>query len=247
MRWWLFVALAGCHFSVPANRNAPHNLAGDAATPDSAADLGSATDDLSPALDLAMGSDLAPANDLAGQDDPVTISSLVVTTDVNLTTEAGATGDWMHWGQFSDRRASGGSLIGDRTVVGGGTEMIFTDSPIAFSWTDGTPTQVATVHTGLRVYGKGKGFQITAPADKQTRRLFVWVRSNGADLDTQAQFAGVHRVYDDVRPGTTSDQWLLYTITYATKTAATKLIVTFTDARDLGGPGFVGLCDAALN
>src|SRR5262249_22212701 len=100
------------------------------------------------------------------------------TSPVNLTSDG--TGDWAHWGLNSansfDHKAGVTSQISNITQIGGGAINQFSNNPIAFSWSDGTPdASVTSTPTGIWVSGVGNGFQITAPADTTTRTLKVHV------------------------------------------------------------------------
>ena len=53
------------------------------------------------------------------------------------------TSDWAHWGNTRRRlthKAAITPLISNVTLVGGGSAQRYTNHPIGFSWTGGTPT-----------------------------------------------------------------------------------------------------------
>lgn len=91
--------------------------------------------------------------------------------------------DWVHWGLSSatsvNRKSGVAPQIGNFTMIGGGSAGRF-DAParLGYSWTGGTPTASATTHAGVWVGGGSNGFQVTVPADTQTRTLDVFVGGN---------------------------------------------------------------------
>jgi hypothetical protein len=96
-------------------------------------------------------------------------------TAVDLSAEGAL--DWVHWGDTSlNRKSGGGSQIGTYTVVGGGSPAKYSNDPRPMSWTGGTLAATGMNNlNGLYLSGTGKGFTITAPADTTTRTLVVHV------------------------------------------------------------------------
>jgi hypothetical protein len=99
------------------------------------------------------------------------------------------TADWEHWtsASVSNHKLSGREQISYYNTVGGGTVLNETDSSVVFDWSDGMPSETAAdvmSHTALA--GRGYGFQITAPADVNTRTLLVYVGVKKAEGEMRA-------------------------------------------------------------
>src|SRR6266498_5368292 len=106
--------------------------------------------------------------------------------------------DWVHWGLYTetslDRKAGVALQISDFALLDSPTGFAYvyqlSDNVIGYSWNDGTPTAVLTnTTTGVWAYGTpqtGSGFQISAPADTDSRTLKVYVGGYGADGTLEA-------------------------------------------------------------
>jgi len=88
--------------------------------------------------------------------------------------------DWAHWGLINEssfnRKNSTVQQISNFTKIGNGTVLRFPDSPVKFTWKDGTPDLSAFYTTSaVCVSGVGNGFQLTIPAGtaKKTLKLYV--------------------------------------------------------------------------
>ena len=182
----------------------------------------------------------------------LTGASLAPSAFVSLT--AAGTLDWAHWGLSGansfDHKATGGGRISDKVMVGGGPQ-VYANSPIPFSWSDGSPTATATnTATGIYVSGTGNGFQITAPADTTPRTLRVYVgewRAGG--LLTAALSDGSAASFSNAsvidKAGPNGGVPIVYTLTYSAGAAGQHLTVRWTVATDSGG-GNVSLQAATL-
>ena len=127
--------------------------------------------------------------------------------------------------------------------------MRYDDNRHSYRWTAGTPTASATdTYTGVVVSGANNGFQITVPADTNTRTLRVYVGATQARGRIEATLNGsTGPAYSDVSvggPGGRSDG--VYAINYRAQTAGQTLTVRYTMARDYGG-GSVSLQAATLS
>lgn len=119
--------------------------------------------------------------------------------------------DWVHWGKDSagsvNRKAGALTQIGALTGVGG-TPARYDGSAdrTGYTWSGGTPTASATTHAGLYIGGKGKGFELTAPADTIERTLVLYLggfRSSAtlsATLSDSSAPEVVHEVKDLANP-----------------------------------------------
>src|SRR5258706_5210673 len=106
-------------------------------------------------------------------------------SNVNLT--ASGPIDWVHWGLFSessvDRKANVVPQISDFTPLDAATGYSyvyqFADNANGYSWSDGTPNEIAdNTTTGVWSYGvpaTGSGFEIAVPAGTNARILKVFV------------------------------------------------------------------------
>ena len=95
-------------------------------------------------------------------------STFTVPTGTQSLTALG-TSDWAHWGLSTatsySHKAAVTPLISNVTLVGGGLALRFTNNPVGFSWTGGTPTATGTnTTTGIYVAGVNRGFRLTVPA-----------------------------------------------------------------------------------
>lgn len=90
--------------------------------------------------------------------------------------------DWAHWGQGGpiqfDHKNGITQQISNYTQLGTTSSVSWlADNPTTFSWTDGTPTVIATnTATGVFINGvAGNGFEITVPADTNLKTLKLYV------------------------------------------------------------------------
>ncbi|MBV8828636.1 MAG: hypothetical protein JO108_05360, partial [Acidobacteriaceae bacterium] len=166
-----------------------------------------------------------------------------------VTTPSGAqnltqlgTADWAHWGLSSgtsfDHKTSGNTQISNYTIVGTGPVNNYTDNPVGFTWTDGTPTASATNSTtGAYISGVNNGFQLTAPADQTTRTLTVYVgvwQSQGKMVAHLSDGSAADYV-DSSLSNSTGTALGLYTFTYHAGSSGQKLTITFTQANNTAG------------
>jgi hypothetical protein len=119
----------------------------------------------------------------------LTGTALLPPTMVNLTTEGAA--DWQHWGASSsnlfNRKAGVAPLLGELDPVGSSDLHVYTDNYTAFSWSDGSPLEAATnLKHGVFLYGPGRGFELTAPADATPRQVRLYAGLYGAQGHFQA-------------------------------------------------------------
>ena len=97
---------------------------------------------------------------------------------VQLTNEG--TLDWAHWGLTTaadfNHKAAAASQIGTFSTIGTMAATRYTDCPVLFTWTDGTPVSTATnAKTGVYVTGLGNGFRLTVPAGVAPMTLRIYV------------------------------------------------------------------------
>ncbi|QVL50304.1 MAG: hypothetical protein KFB96_07670 [Thiocapsa sp.] len=97
---------------------------------------------------------------------------------VNLTAEG--TLDWVHWGRSTptdvNRKAGAAAQIGTLTSIDGtGFGRFSNGGRPAYTWSDGTPTASATTNAGVALFGAGRGYALTVPADTEARTLVVYV------------------------------------------------------------------------
>ena len=158
--------------------------------------------------------------------------------------------DWAHWGVSAatsyTHKTAVTPLISNVTLVGGGTALRFTNNPVGFSWTGGTPTAAATnTTTGIYVAGINRGFRLTVPADTTPRTLTLFVGVWRAQGRLLAQLSDQSAAdYTDVSLiNATGTSVRRYTLSYRAATAGQTLTVTFTQ---MGTAGNVTLQAAAL-
>jgi hypothetical protein len=144
------------------------------------------------------------------------------------------TSDWAHWGLTSAttfvHKAAITPLISNVTLIGGGTATRYTNNPIGFSWTGGTPTASATNSTtGIYVAGATRGFQITVPADTVTRTLtlFVGVWQSQGQLIARLSDQSAPDYVNNSLVNTTTTSLGRYTLVYRAGTAGQTLTVSF--------------------
>jgi len=214
-----------------SGRGGAGGTGGTGAGGDGGADGGAATDASSGG---AGGGGGAPA-DASTSTGPCQGSSLAGTTEapaspVNLTAEGVI--DWRHWGLGGavDYKASSGTYISDVTNVGTGTVTTKFRNPMAFSWTDGTPTPMDTGDAdGMAVLGVGDGFTFTVPADPAARVLSVYVAGdNDTGLFTASLSDGCVTDYTQMHDNGRSGYQFVHRLTFKSAVPGAELRVTWT-------------------
>jgi hypothetical protein len=153
-------------------------------------------------------------------------------TGVQDLTEIG-TFDWEHWTSAStaNHKVSGGNQISYYATVG---KMPVRDSPqlpLAFTWSDGTPTESAVdVRSGTSLGGRGNGFAIWAAAGLNVRTLLVYVGARRAQGKIQAKLtdSSVDDYVDASFASTTGLAERMYKFVYRAGSPEQHLVVTFT-------------------
>jgi hypothetical protein len=117
--------------------------------------------------------------------------SSVSSPPVSMDLTAEGTTDWAHWGLVTNTSFDFKSLvprsISNFTPLGTNEVQQYSDNPIAFYWSDGTPTPGASgTTTGVLISGLTNGFLLTAPADAYPRQLNVYVGGYGSQGEFQA-------------------------------------------------------------
>jgi uncharacterized membrane protein len=156
-------------------------------------------------------------------------------TSIQLTTEG--TSDWAHWGLNTatdfNHKNNVTPQISNFTQIGSTAANRYANNPIAYSWSDGTPTvSAASSTTGLFISGQGNGYRFTVPASTTPRSLRVYVgvwRAQGTLLAHLSDNSAPD--YSDssinVSVGTASG---VYTLTYVAASNNQTLTVTFIQA-----------------
>jgi len=159
--------------------------------------------------------------------------------------------DWAHWGLLSDtsftHKAAVAQQISNYTPVGGPAAQRYTDNPMGYSWTGGTPTASATnTTTGIWVAGLNRGFRITAPADTTVRTLKVFVGIWNTQGKMVAQLSDNSAPdYTDTSLNSTDDLLGVYTFNYRAASSGQTLTITFT--QNTSSNGTITLQAAALS
>lgn len=152
--------------------------------------------------------------------------------DVNLTTEG--IRDWVHWGRgtnaASDRKAGVLPQISEFTRIGTNATRVYGDNYTGYSWSDGTPT-ATTNHTtsGIFTHGTGNGFEITAPADTNSRTLNIYVGLYSAQGDFQAWLSDFSApAYTDTTISNYfGNAYAVYSLTYAAASSGQALTIRY--------------------
>ena len=151
----------------------------------------------------------------------------------NLT--ADGTADWTHWGLSNagsfDYKTNAARQISNFTIVGTNTVRQYANNATQFSWSDGTPDPAATnTPTGVFLYGDTNGFELTAPADTNSRTLQVYVGLYGAVGKFQAYLSDLSGppFTDTSISNAYASSDGLYTITYSAASAGQTLKVIYT-------------------
>ncbi|HXG68502.1 MAG TPA: Ig-like domain-containing protein [Blastocatellia bacterium] len=171
---------------------------------------------------------------------------------VDLTAEGAI--DWAHWGLNSvnsfDHKAGASQPISNYSPVGTQLAQRLTDSPAAFSWTDGTPTlSIAGTTTGISVSSTNNGFQISVPADTnlKTLRLYVGVGFARGRLEATLSDNSAPAYLDASLVNSTGVTNGVYTISFKAGSSGQMLTVKYTVSFDYSVPnGNVSLASATL-
>ena len=171
---------------------------------------------------------------------------------VDLTAEG--TRDWAHWGLMNessfDHKDVVSQVISNYALVGSGPVLQYDSGSTRFSWSDGTPTPaVNDTRTGIAVLGLGNGFEVTAPADTNSRTLKLYVGTYTARGRLRAYVSDYSApLFTDLAiDSSNKDADGVYTLNYSAASAGKTLIARFTVAEmhDLAG-GSVRLQAATL-
>jgi hypothetical protein len=160
------------------------------------------------------------------------------------------TADWEHWTSHSvpNRKAGGGQQINYYNTLGTAPVRDDTDAPVGFNWSDGTPTEAQTeTRSQTVVAGRGNGFQIAAPADVNTRTLFVYVAVLNAQAKMEAKLtdSSIDGYVDTSFVSTSKAAERMYKFVYRAGSPQQRLIVTFTQT-SANPQGKIALQAAAL-
>lgn len=180
--------------------------------------------------------------------DTLAIARDDVPQQVDLSAEGGR--DWVHWGQqgtFSlERRKDGGFAILEGTPAA--PRFRHGLSPERFSWQGGAPVERSTgTPTGIRTCDEGNGFALTAPVDKGTRtlRLYVGVLEARGRLD--ARLPGGATARATLQSRESSLETAVFTVTYRTDRSGTLALSWVTERSFDDDCGGVALQAATLS
>ena len=162
----------------------------------------------------------------------LTGSVAVPSGTVDLTTEG--TEDWMHWGLATNtslnRKAGVPARISNFTKLGPNPVQRFADSVTSFAWSDGTPTPSTNgTPTGIFVNGLTNGFQLTLPADTNSRTARVYVGGYGVHANFEAWLSDLSAppYTDDSVSNVFNNVYVAYTLEYAAASAGQSLTLLF--------------------
>lgn len=144
--------------------------------------------------------------------------------------------DWAHWGRSGpttfDHKTGVTQPITDVTKIGTGGLSWFSDCPTAFSWTNGTPTlSVSNTTTGINTNGVvGNGFEITVPADMNTKTLkvYVGVWFTQGRLEASLSDASAPMYVDTSLNNNAGSSFGVYTISFKAASAGQTLKIRYT-------------------
>ena len=153
---------------------------------------------------------------------------------VDLTAAGGI--DWGHWGRNGtttyDHKANITAKITNFTKLGSGGWSWFADCPTTFSWSDGTPAQnILNTPTGINTNGVvGNGFEITVPADTNSRTLnmYVGVWFTQGKLEATLSDASAPVYVNSSLNNNAGASFGVYTINYKAASPGQNLKVRFT-------------------
>jgi hypothetical protein len=167
---------------------------------------------------------------------------------VNLSTEG--TVDFAHWGlnSASDFNSKSGATveISNFTKIGTATVGRYTNNPVSYSWTGGTPAASATnTTTGVYIEGLNNGFQFTVPADtnQRTLKVYVGVFDTRGELTATLSDNSAAQYVDSSLVTDWAQGNAVYTLTYRAASAGRTLTVRWINK---DGTGNVTLQGATL-
>jgi hypothetical protein len=200
---------------------------------------------------LTSSDDVTVTVSPAGSGGSLSVSGAAPPAGVNLSAEG--TADWAHWGLTSpssfDHKAAVTPQISNYTTLGGGSALQYSNSPIAYTWSGGTPTSAATgTPTGVWVFGTGAGFQVTVPADASQRTLKVYagVWSAGGKFEATLSDASAPAYTDTSLVNQTGASDRVYTVAYRAASPGQTLTVRWTANSTYNTYGNVTLQGATL-
>jgi len=183
----------------------------------------------------SLASNEASATPGAAESLKVTFSSPV--SSVNLTTQG--TLDWSEWGyDFHDHKSSGG-LISDITYLNSSAQT-YVSTP-KYSWTDGSPTAVATNTTATYyVNNTAASETFTIPTYTTSHTARVYVAEDSCTADFNVTMSGTTLSYDDTSNMATTTghgghKDGIYTIVF-TGNAGGSLTITYSVKKHHGQP-----------
>jgi hypothetical protein len=158
---------------------------------------------------------------------------------INLSAE-GST-DWAHWGLASGatfNSKSGATVeITNYTKIGSATVGRYTNNPISYSWSGGTPTASTTnTTTGVSIDGLNNGFQISAPADttQRTLKVYVGVWDTRGELTATLSDNSAAQYVDSSLVTDWAQGSAVYTLTYRAASAGQTLTVRWINKSSTG-------------
>jgi hypothetical protein len=174
---------------------------------------------------------------------PATGGTLTATVAVPSGTQQLATIgtlDWVHWGRTSialNRKSGVSPQISGFTVVGNTPANRYTNNPVAFAWTGGTPTATANTSTGVYISGQNNGFTITVPASTTVQTLNVYVGAWKAQgkLIAHLSDGSAPDVVDTSVSSATTTALGCYTIRFSAASSGQTLTLTYIQNDAIGG------------
>jgi len=173
-----------------------------------------------------------------------TFSTVAPGSNVDLTSMGKS--DWVHWGLYSsssiNRKSGVQSQISDFTTFGsvaesGASVYQYSDNFSGYTWEDGAPVSgVTNSTTGVyciqdfpwnpQAPPTGFGFQITAPADTNSRTLNLFVGAYAAVGKLQATLSDGGTGYTDISlTNSANGPGALYTLNYKANSAGQTLTI----------------------
>ncbi|HEX7360720.1 MAG TPA: hypothetical protein VF283_09525 [Bryobacteraceae bacterium] len=141
--------------------------------------------------------------------------------------------DWEAWtsAASANHKADGGKQIYYYNTIGRAVVRDYSGSPVGISWSDGTPIeQVSELHSGIAISGRGRGFQIAAPADGITRTLSVYVgaRETRGQLTAHLSDGSAPDYTDSSLSDNGSGTAGVYKLIYRARAAGQTIVITYT-------------------
>jgi hypothetical protein len=160
-------------------------------------------------------------------------------TTVNLAGEGKL--DWGHWGQPTEWTYNHKYGMAQQITYSFVSDADYVDGPYlmntgmsVFSWTNGTPTRLATnTPNGAFIVGdklQGNtptGFQLQCLADTAPRTLKVYVANAGAPATFSASLSGASTYTDSSLNGSTGPSNGVYTLNFQASSPGQTLVVNF--------------------